>query len=122
MQAETPEIKNRAMGCAERYLIAKGYQVLAKEWACYAGQADIIAAKDGKVTFFEVLASDTPSLGFPEAEMTAEKRKRLEIIVATYLSCAEFAQEMDLEFGVISMILTSPTQAFVRVSQYKKAA
>lgn len=36
------------------YLASKGYSILARNWFCRAGEIDIVASKDGVVSFVEV--------------------------------------------------------------------
>jgi putative endonuclease len=62
---------------AARYLLAKGYEILARNARFRSGELDIVARRDGEVVVVEVRSRRRGSLISPEASITATKRRRL---------------------------------------------
>ena len=49
--ANQPNLHNKRLGrlgedVAARYLVSRGYEIIARNWTCQAGEADIIARDD----------------------------------------------------------------------------
>lgn len=58
---------------AEKYLIARGYKILKRNWFCYAGELDIVAFKH-KLIFIEVKTLSRSVGEDPSAMLTRRKR------------------------------------------------
>ena len=74
---------------AQAYLEKRGYEILARNWRCFAGEADIVARQDGVVVLVEVKTRRcSPDHGavFPEEAMNAAKRERYRRIAGCYLA------------------------------------
>ena len=57
--ANQPNLHNKRLGrlgedVAARYLVSRGYEIIARNWTCQAGEADIIARDDDILVFAEV--------------------------------------------------------------------
>ena len=57
--ANQPNMHNKRLGrlgedVAARYLVSRGYEIIARNWTCQAGEADIIARDDDILVFAEV--------------------------------------------------------------------
>lgn len=66
-----------AENIASRYLVKKGYSILLKNWTCRWGELDLIAEKDGVLTFIEVKYRLTEKYGEIFESLTYAKKKHL---------------------------------------------
>jgi putative endonuclease len=75
---------------AESFLVASGYEILAKNWRGLKGrrapEIDIIAREKDIIVFVEVKAASTDSFGSPAYWITENKRRRLANGATAYLS------------------------------------
>jgi len=62
---------------AEKYLIDRGYLVLAVNHRTPFGEIDIIASEDDMLVFVEVKTRSSTSLGNPEGSVTLRKQKHI---------------------------------------------
>ena len=89
---------------AERYLIEAGYEIIAKNWRCAAGELDLIARQGETLVFVEVRARRGAQLGSPEESITPAKQAKLIELAYTFL--AENALENDTwRIDVIAIVL-----------------
>ena len=68
--ANQPNMHNKRLGrlgedVAARYLVSRGYEIIARNWTCQAGEADIIARDDDILVFAEVKTRSSTEKGFP---------------------------------------------------------
>ena len=70
---------------AALYLMARHYQVLARNWRCAVGEIDLIAEQAGALIFVEVRTRRGDRWGTPEESITPAKRARLIAAAQTYL-------------------------------------
>jgi putative endonuclease len=70
---------------AERYLLSRGYGILARGWRIKGGEIDLIAEHGGEVVFVEVKTRYPGEYGDPEEAVTAAKRVRLRRAVFAWL-------------------------------------
>jgi putative endonuclease len=62
---------------AEKYMKAKGYSVIEKNFRTPFGEIDLIAERDGCVVFLEVKTRISERFGPPLSAVTWEKKKRV---------------------------------------------
>lgn len=110
--------RNKAMGArgeeaAARFLYRRGYEVVERNWTCFAGEADIIALDGDTLVFVEVKTRKDCQHGFPSEAVTAEKRSRYERIALAYLTDHDHT-EMPVRFDVISIVVISDDKAMIR--------
>jgi putative endonuclease len=70
------------------WLEARGYHIIATNWRCPSGEADLIAERTGEPNFIEVNArrAGAPGApGTPAEAVTATKRRKLIAAAQTYL-------------------------------------
>jgi putative endonuclease len=70
---------------AATWLEARGMRVLARNWRCAYGEADLVAEAAGVLVFIEVKTRRGDVMGAPEEAITATKRRRLIATAQTYL-------------------------------------
>ena len=76
---ETPRqaLGRRGEAVAERFFLARGFEVVARNWRCRAGELDLVVQREGRLHFIEVKARFS-SRQHPFEAITPEKRERLE--------------------------------------------
>lgn len=107
------ELGRRGEEAAARYLYRRGYQILERNWECFAGEADIIAQDGDALVFVEVKTRKDCQKGFPSEAVNAKKRERYEKIALAYLSGCE-SMEAPIRFDVISIVVMGKDKAMVR--------
>lgn len=110
------ELGKRGEEAAVRYLEAKGYEIIKRNWYCKFGEADIIARDiDGTICFVEVKTRRSIEAGFPEEAITREKRRRYERIALCYMMVDdEWDDSTDVRFDAIGICATGPHRAMLR--------
>ncbi len=111
-------VRNREFGrrgedAAANYLQRRGYVIVARNWTCLAGEADIIASIDGAIVFVEVKTRKDASMGLPSEAVDARKRKKYEDIAMSFL-CSYDARDIQVRFDVISVMQIASDRAFIR--------
>lgn len=110
--------KNRELGmkgeeAAARFLYHRGYEILERNWTCFAGEAGIIAKDDDMLVFVEVKTRRDASKGFPREEATKSKRERYEKIALAYIS--EYGEiGLGVRFDVVSIVVVGDGKALIR--------
>jgi putative endonuclease len=70
---------------ATRHLEACGCQVVARNWRCEAGEADIVLLDGGCLAFVEVRTRGGRSYGSPEESITPQKLARMAAVAESYV-------------------------------------
>ena len=90
---------------AAKYLRSQGYELLGMNYACRAGEIDIIAARDGFVAFVEVKLRADARFAQAREAVTPAKQRRIKLAALEWLSTREC--ELQPRFDVIE-IYTRP--------------
>lgn len=85
-----------------RYLRRRGYQILARNFRCRAGEIDIIALHRGVLVFVEVKGRSSASHGAGFDAVTPEKRRRIVRAAQSY-AASKGMSEARIRFDVISV-------------------
>lgn len=82
------ELGVRGEQAAARYLAARGWEVLERNWRCPYGEADIVARDvDGTIVLVEVKTRrETDDELAPEEAVGEQKRRRYRVLAAAYLA------------------------------------
>ncbi len=107
------ELGRRGEDAAARFLERRGYDIVARNWTCFAGEADIIARDGAAVVFVEVKTRSSYAKGLPGEAVGKSKRERYEKIAAAFLSEYEVV-DVPLRFDVVSIVLVAPDRAMIR--------
>jgi putative endonuclease len=67
------------------YLETKGFSIIARNYHCPHGELDIIATKDGAITFVEVKSRQTLKYGRPAEAVTKQKQRKIHACAFYYL-------------------------------------
>ena len=87
-----------------RFLRRRGYRMVARNYACPAGEIDLIALDRDSIVFVEVKARRDDAVAEPEDAVNFHKRRRL-TATAKYYLLQTGAQERPCRFDVISVVL-----------------
>lgn len=70
---------------AARYLEARGFRILDRNWSHRLGEIDLIVQRNDEVRFVEVKMRRTKAYGFPEASITGKKLRHLGRVIECWL-------------------------------------
>ena len=100
---------------ARKYLKQTGLKILAANYRCPAGEADLIALDKSAnaIAVVEVKTRSSARYVAPESAVTAEKQRRLRRIARYYLSTNDTG-EMTLRFDVVSIVLRAGEKPEIR--------
>lgn len=79
-------VGRRGERLAERYLIERGYRLVARNWRWRKGEIDLIVERAGELVFVEVKARRSHRFGMPEESITARKQGKLIQTAYAYLN------------------------------------
>lgn len=87
-------VGTRGEDLAAEWYARRGYEVLARNWRCSAGELDLVCRRGGTVVVCEVKTRRTGAFGPPQEAVTASKRLRIRRLAArwlrtTHTRCAE---------------------------------
>jgi putative endonuclease len=93
---------------AAAWYLARGYEVVARNWRCRDGELDLVVAGHGHVVFCEVKTRTSDRFGLPAEAVTARKQQRLRLLAARFLreepqAVAATATATALRFDVASV-------------------
>ena len=71
--------------CAARYLRDNGYKILFANYRTRFGEIDIVAQKDGVISFVEVKTRGPGMLASPAEAVDNEKQRRLSLAASQFL-------------------------------------
>lgn len=75
----------RGEDLAAQHLMAKGYQILARNWRCGGGELDLVAREGNCLAMVEVRTRRGQKLGTPEESVTEAKQARLVALGQAYV-------------------------------------
>jgi putative endonuclease len=111
--SSSKELGRRGEEAATKFLKRRGFEVLERNWTCFAGEVDIVAHVDETLCFIEVKTRSNIQKGFPSEAVDGRKRERYERIAACYLK-DHACEDMRVRFDVISILVLGDDRAFLR--------
>jgi putative endonuclease len=66
--------------------VARGYEVIARNWRCREGELDLVVSRDGELVFCEVKTRTSDRFGVPAEAVTFSKQRRLRVLAARFLA------------------------------------
>ena len=88
---------------AAKFLVKKGYDIVALNYRCRYGEVDIIAEKDEYIVFAEVKTRSENSLMLPREAVTKQKQRKIISTASLYLAAS--GTEKQPRFDVIEVFL-----------------
>ncbi|HIP88010.1 MAG TPA: YraN family protein [Anaerolineales bacterium] len=87
---------------AAQELARQGYEIVARNWRCEAGEVDIVARRDGVWHFVEVRTRRGDGFGTPEESLTLAKQARM-VAVAEYYLAAHDLKDVDWRVDLMAV-------------------
>lgn len=97
-------------------LARSGYEIVARNWRCQAGEVDIVAREGDAFHFFEVRTRRGREYGTPEESVTPTKRQRMIDVALIYLGEHDLG-EVDWRIGFVAVEMDR-TGRLVRLEVY----
>lgn len=115
---DQPNLHNKRLGrlgedVAARYLVSRGYEIIARNWTCQAGEADIIARDDDILVFAEVKTRSSTEKGFPSEAVDSKKRGKYLKIAELFIRRYDVG-DVQVRFDVMSLVVTDNAHATIR--------
>jgi putative endonuclease len=89
---------------AADHLERLGYQIVARNYRCAAGEIDVVALRDSTLVFCEVKARRDDRFGTPAEAVGRTKQMRLKRLAASWLADHR-PGAVDIRFDVVSVIV-----------------
>lgn len=102
---------------AVKYLQQQGYQILQKNFKIRYGEIDIIALKDGTLTFFEVKTRTSEKFGKPEEAISSKKLKS--ILKTAYFYISQLQKQYEYQVDVIAIKIDGNDGSKTRIEHIK---
>jgi len=97
---------SKGENAVKKYLKDKGYKILESNFRTRYGEIDIIAVKDGILTFVEVKTRTTCSFGTPAEAVESRKQRQIRRMAAAYLAVKKGTAFRELRFDVAAVKAT----------------
>lgn len=101
---------------AQQYLEAKGYIILQRNFSIPQGEIDLVAEDEEEIVFIEVKYLKNPRYYFPEEQITAKKKRNLQLAAQAFLQKRKLNQTC--RFDVIAI---QGTEAKLKFDHYEDA-
>ena len=103
MSSGNLEFGKAAEDAAAKFLKAKGYKILERNYKNKFGEIDIIAQQKGVICFIEVKARHSLHLGFPQEAVTTYKQRQICRVAVYYLKSKKLL-ERSARFDVLALL------------------
>ena len=108
---KTTELGKIGEEFAANLLELQGYRILERNFRCRMGEIDLIAEKDGEISFVEVKTRRSARFGMPAEAVGAEKQRRMRRTAEFYLK-SHPKQQQTADFQVIEVFCNQIDYAF----------
>jgi len=88
---------------AARWYEAHGYEVLARNWRCPAGELDLVLLRGAEVVFSEVKTRSSARFGVPAEAVTLAKQRKLRQLAQVWLAQSDL-RPRSLRFDVVGIL------------------
>ena len=82
---------------------SNGYEVVARNWRCRAGELDLILRRGPEVVFCEVKSRSSVTFGAPQEAVTHDKRQRIRHLAARWIDESRF-RPVQIRFDVAAVL------------------
>ena len=101
---------------AERWYVARGYRLLARNWRCRVGELDLVLARPGLVVICEVKARRGSRFGGGWEAVDARKRAKVRAVAEAFL-LARRLPSWAIRFDVASVAVRPDGSGAIQVFQ-----
>ena len=92
----------RGEALAAAWYKAAGYEVVARNWRCQAGELDLVLRRGDELVFCEVKTRTSDRFGVPAEAVTEAKQQRMRVLAARFL--ADFGLRGRVRFDVACVV------------------
>ncbi len=85
------------------WYVERGYEVLARNWRCRAGELDLVLRRGQTLVFCEVKTRSSDAFGAPVEAITRDKQRRLRHLATRWLEGAPM-RPAGIRFDVASVL------------------
>ena len=97
------EFGKTAENTAAKFLKAKGYKILERNYKSKFGEIDIIAQQKGVICFLEVKARHSLKQGFPQEAVSFSKQRQISRVAVNYLKTYNLL-DRPARFDVVALL------------------
>lgn len=101
-----------AEDAASAYVLARGWDIVARNWRRGPGELDIVAVHDGLLAFVEVKAVDAYGLESLLSSVGWRKRQRIIETSKLFIAAHREFKYMAVRFDVVSVVADAVTEYF----------
>jgi putative endonuclease len=83
---------------------ARGYQIVARNWRCRAGELDLVVRRGRTFVFCEVKTRTTDAFGDPAEAVTRPKQARIRRLAARWLEEEAPVRALEVRFDVATVL------------------
>lgn len=112
MQNNRQRLGQRGEEIACKFLSAKGYEILSRNWRCNRVELDIVARDSQTIVFCEVKTRQSSMFGLPAEAITRLKRENLRRAALLWLSSSA-QKSAPLRFDVIAVTFDAEAQPHI---------
>ncbi len=95
------EIGRAGEDLAELLLLQRGYRIIRRNFSCRLGEIDIIAERDGLLSFVEVKTRFSQAYGAGREAVNRQKQRHMRAAAQVFLQ--SYASGREVEFAVIEI-------------------
>jgi putative endonuclease len=99
-------------------LIAKGYEIVARNWRCESGEVDLVAQDRDCLVLVEVRTRRGQRMGSPEESITSAKQARLVTLAEAYVQSNDWLGPWRLDVVAVEM---DQRGRLLRIDHYENA-
>lgn len=89
---------------AARWYVARGFEVLARNWRCDEGELDLVLGRDGLVVVCEVKTRSSTRFGSPFEAVGPAKQRRLRRLGGRWLREAAPVRPTEVRYDVVGIV------------------
>jgi putative endonuclease len=108
----------RGEDLAAQHLVARGYQIVVRNWRCEVGELDLVARDGDCLAFVEVRTRRGRALGTPEESVTPAKQARLIDLALAYVQAHDWQGDWRIDVVAVEM---DGRGRLLRVDHYENA-
>ena len=103
---------------AAQHLMARGYEIVARNWRCETGEIDLVTRDGDCLAFVEVRTRRGRALGTPEESITATKQARLVDLAEAYVQMRDWPGSYRIDVVAVEL---DRRGRLLRVEHYENA-
>ena len=87
-----------------RILTEKGYKIIDRNFSCKIGELDIVAVKDGTISFIEVKSRNTTDFGLPCQAVNLHKQRNIKCTAEYYMKVNKWCFGLQPRFDIFELL------------------